>query len=146
MLTNLDYLSPNYLALQHHGWISATQVRCPANVSPAPCWDVALTPSGVETLQGLIAPGDAEKRSFSIPAVRRELLAITGIAREGSSADVEFTWKWVAINEVGAALGAGDTVHNSAVKFRRYDDGWRVMEIGGRSAAPLDESLRSSQP
>ncbi|MGA8500079.1 MAG: hypothetical protein WB683_00890, partial [Candidatus Sulfotelmatobacter sp.] len=29
VVANKDYLSPDYLALQHHGWISATNVPCP---------------------------------------------------------------------------------------------------------------------
>lgn len=160
ILTNQDYLSPNYLALQHHGWISATQVRCPPNTSqprppnasppsslsaPPACWDVSLTPSGVETFQGLIAPGDTGKKSFTIPAARREIVAITGIAKQDNSADVEFSWKWVPLNEVGAALIADETQHSSAAMFRRYDDGWRVVESAAQSAQPLDESLRRTQ-
>jgi len=160
ILTNQDYLSPNYLALQHHGWISATQVRCPPNISQPrqpngsqasslrsqpSCWDVSLTPSGVETFQSLIAPGDSDKKSLTIPAARREVVAITGIAKQDNSADVEFSWKWVPLNEVGAALNADETQHKSAVMFRRYDDGWRVVESASQSAQPLDESLRSSQ-
>lgn len=160
VLTNQDYLSPNYLVLQHHGWISAEQVRClpntsqprppnasqPSSVSTqSPCWDVSLTPSGVETFQSLIAPGDAGKKSFTIPAARREIVAITGIAKQDNSADVEFTWKWVPLNEVGAAVNADETQHNSAVMFRRYDDGWRVVESAAQSAQPLDESLRTLQ-
>ena len=145
ILTNQDYLSPNYLALQHHGWISATQIRCPPNLSPPPCWDASLTPSGVETFQNLIAPEEAEKQSFTIPAARREIVVITGIAKQDNSADVEFTWKWVPLNEVGAVLNTDETHHQAAVMFRRYDDGWRVVESAAQSAQPLDESLRSSQ-
>ena len=48
-----------------------------------------LTPSGVDTFQSLIAPGDAENQFFTIPAARRELLAVTGIARQDNVADVE---------------------------------------------------------
>src|SRR5580700_4155477 len=83
VISNKDYLSPTYLALQHHGWISATNAPCPPGLTPPPCWDVMLTPSGVDTLQSLIAPGDAEKQSFSIPAARRELVAITGMVKQG---------------------------------------------------------------
>ena len=102
VVSNKDYLSSDYLVLQHRGWISGTNATCPAALAPPPCWDVTLTPSGVDTIQSLIAPGDAEKQTFSIPAARRELVAITGIAKQGNVADVEFTWRWVPLNEVGA--------------------------------------------
>src|SRR5579863_9223691 len=36
IVSNADYLSTEYLALQHHGWISATQSRCPPDVTPPP--------------------------------------------------------------------------------------------------------------
>src|SRR5258708_712862 len=75
VISNEDYLSPNYRALQHHGWISGTVARCPPAVTP-PCWDVTLTPSGVDTFQSLLAPRDPESKSFSRPAARRELVAI----------------------------------------------------------------------
>jgi len=71
VISNENYLSPTYRALQHHGWISATNAPCPPSEIPPPCWDVMLTPAGVDTLQSLIAPGDAEKQSFSIPAEHR---------------------------------------------------------------------------
>jgi hypothetical protein len=145
VLSNDDYLSPDYLALQHHGWISATNVRCPAALAPPPCWDVTLTPYGVDTFQGLIAPGDAEKRSFAIPAARRELVAITGIAKQDSSADVEFTWRWTPVNEVGSALFTGDVHHSSTAIFRRYDDGWRVVESSSHHSEPLDDALKNSE-
>src|SRR5882762_4349996 len=61
VVANKDYLSPDYLVLQHKGWISGTNARCPAALVPPPCWDVMLTPSGVDVFQSLIASGDAEK-------------------------------------------------------------------------------------
>ena len=66
VVANKDYLSPDYLALQHRGWISATNSPCPPALAPPPCWDVTLTPSGVDTFQSLIAPGDAEKQFLTI--------------------------------------------------------------------------------
>ena len=146
VVANKDYLSPDYLMLQHRGWISATTARCPAALAPPPCWDVTLTPSGVDTLQSLIAPGDAEKRSFSIPAARRELVAINGIAKEGNVADVEFTWRWLPLNEVGAALYQADLHYRSTAIFLNYDDGWRLAETASHPAEPLDEALKNAEP
>src|SRR5271169_3758874 len=82
IVPNKDYLSSDYLVLLHRGWISGTSATCPPALGPPPCWDIMLTPSGVDTFQNLIAPGDAQKQSFSIPVLHRELVAITGIAKQ----------------------------------------------------------------
>jgi hypothetical protein len=146
VVPNKDYLSSDYLALQHRGWISATNAACPPALAPPPCWDVLLTPSGVDTFQTLIAPGDAEKQSFTIPAARRELVALTGIAKQGNAADVEFTWRWIPLNEVGAVFYSSAVHYRSTTSFRCYDDGWRLTQSGSRSAQPLDEALRNADP
>ena len=146
VISNQDYLSPTYLVLHHHGWISATKANCPATIAPPPCWDVVLTPSGVDTFQALISPGDTEKKSFNIPAARHELVAITGIARQGNVADVEFTWRWAALNEVGAALYPGSVHYRSTTILRKYDDGWRLAQRNSNPAQPLDEALKNAEP
>jgi hypothetical protein len=146
VISNQDYPSPSYLALQHHGWISATSAACPPVLAPPPCWDVTLTPAGVDTLQSLIAPGDAEKQSFNIPAARRDLIAITGIAKQGNVADVEFTWRWLPLNEVGAALYPGSVYYRSTTILRDYDDGWRLVQTAPRPGQPLDEALKNAEP
>jgi hypothetical protein len=146
VVSNKDYLSPEYLELQHRGWISGSKAQCDPALAPPPCWDITLTPSGVDTFQSLIAPGDAEKQSFNIPAARRELVAITGIAKLGNSAAVEFTWKWIPLNEVGAALYPADTRYRSSASFRSYDDGWRLIERVPHSPEAFDESLKNAEP
>jgi hypothetical protein len=146
VVSNNDYPSPDYLVLLHHGWISATKAACPAALAPPPCWDVTLTPSGVDTFQSLIPPGNAEKQSFNIPAARRELVAITGIARQRNVADVEFTWRWAALNEVGAALYPGGNRYRSTTILRKYDDGWRVVPTASHPGQPLDGALQSGEP
>jgi hypothetical protein len=99
----------------------------------------------VDTFQSLISPGAAEKQSFSIPAVRRELVDVTGIAKQGNAADVEFTWRWVALNEVGAALYPGGNHYRSTMILRKYDDGWRLVQTAS-PGQPLDEALKNSEP
>ena len=146
VVSNKDYLSPDYLALQHRGWISGAVSACPAALAPPPCWDVTLTPSGVDTFQSLLAPGDAEKQFFTIPAARREMIAITGIATQGSLADVEFTWRWLPLNEVGAVLYSGSLHYRSTVIFRRYDNGWRVVQNASSPSMPLDDALKNAEP
>jgi hypothetical protein len=146
LVSNRVYLSPEYLVLQHHGWISASNAPCPAELAPPPCWDVLLTPSGVDTIRPLISPDDAAKSFFGIPVAHRELLAITGISKQGNVADVDFTWRWVPLNEVGAALYSSDLRYTSSVAFRGYDDGWRLVQEGPRSSQSLDDALKNAEP
>jgi hypothetical protein len=146
VVSNKEYLEPEYLLLQHHGWTSATTVPCPPQLAPPPCWDVVLTPSGVETIRGLITPEDAGKPSFNVPAARRELLEITGISKQGNTADVDFTWKWAPLNEVGAAIYSADLHYRSTAGFRYYDDGWRLLQSAPRSGQALDEALKNAEP
>ena len=146
IVSNADYLSAEYLALQHHGWVSATQARCPSNVSPPPCWDVALSPAGVDTFRPLIPPGDSDKQTFRISVARRELVAVTGISKLGRVADVEFSWRWIPLNEVGAAIYSSDVRYRSTAAFHAYDDGWRIVQGAARPSQPLDQSLKDAEP
>jgi hypothetical protein len=145
-VSNKDYLAPESLVLQQHGWISGTRATCPPDLAPPPCWDVLLTPSGVDTFRMLAAPAESEKPAFAVSTARRELVAITGISRQGNSADVEFTWKWTPLNEVGAALYSGEVHYKSIAGFRKYDDGWRIVQSAPRAGQPLDEALKNALP
>lgn len=146
VISNKDYLAPESLVLQQHGWISGTRATCPPDLAPPPCWDVLLTPSGVDTFRILVRPADAEKPVFAVPAARRELVAVTGISRQGNSADVEFTWKWTPLNELGAALYSGEVHYKSIAVFRKYDDGWRIVEGAPRGGQPLSDALKYAEP
>jgi hypothetical protein len=146
VISSKDYLSPDDVVLQHHGWISGTKRACPTGLAPAPCWDVMLTPSGVDTFQPLISESDRSKQYFSVPAARRELVAITGIIKQGKLADVEFNWKWVPLNEIGAALYSGELQYKSTTSFRDYDDGWRLVDSAVRSGQTVDDALKNAAP
>ena len=146
IVSNKDYPSPEYLVLQHHNWISANPAPCPAGITPPPCWDVILTPAGVETIRTIVSSEEATKSTIPLPAARRELVAVTGIAKEGSASDVEFTWKWVPLNEVGAALYSGDLHYKSVVGFRQYDDGWRMQQGTPRSGQSIEDALKNAEP
>lgn len=146
IVSNQDYLSSDYVVLQHRGWISAANAHCPAELTPPPCWEITLTPSGVDTFQSLVAPGDANKQSFTIPAARRELIAVTGIARQGDNADIGFTWQWIPLNEVGAVLYSSDVHYRSTVGFRNYDDGWRLVESTPHPTQSIDDALKNAEP
>jgi len=146
IVSNKDYGSPESLVLQHHGWISANTAVCTPGLAPPPCWDVLLTPSGVDTVRALIPAEGANKSSLSIPVAKRELVGVTGISKQGSVADVEFSWKWVPLNEVGAALYSADVHYQSTVGFRQYDDGWRIVETTPRPSQTMDEALKNAEP
>jgi len=146
VLSGKDYPSPEYLVLQHRGWISATTARCPRELTPPPCWDVVLTPSGVDAVRSAI-PGEQNNGSLlALPVARRELVGVTGIARQGDAADVEFTWKWTPLNEIGAALYSGDLQYKSTVAFRKFDDGWRMLERNLHSGQSIDDALKNAEP
>jgi hypothetical protein len=146
IISNQDHLSSDYIILQHHGWIAAATAPCPPVLGPPPCWDITLTPSGVDAFQNLIPPGDAGKATFTISAARREFVAITGIAKQGNTADVDFSWKWVPLNELGAALYPSDVRYYSTATFRCYDDGWRLVDRTRHRVESLDDELKNAQP
>lgn len=143
-VSNKDFNSPEALVLQRRGWIIGTETKCPPGLEPPPCWDVVLSPLGVGTFRPLIGP-DAGNL-VAVRVARRELIDITGISKAGNAAEVEFTWRWNPINEVGSALNDRGVRYRSIVAFRSYDDGWRLVEEPLRSNQSLDEALRSAQP
>ena len=55
------------------------------------------------------------------------------------------TWRWVALNEVGAALYPGGNRYRSTTILRKYDDGWRLLQTAS-PAQPLDEALKNAEP
>jgi hypothetical protein len=144
-VSNKDYNSPEYLVLQQHGLISASKAPCPPG-QPPPCWDVLLTPSGVETVRSLVPADEAGKALLFIPVAKRQLLGVTGISKQANVADVDFIWKWVPLNEVGAALYTGDLRYISTVGFRQYDDGWRIIQTTPHYSQSLDDALKNAEP
>jgi len=146
MISNKEYVSPEYLVLQRRGWITGTMDHCPPEVTPPPCWQVTLTPIGVETFHDLIPNGTANSQYFGVPVARRQLTAVTGISKSGGSADVDFSWKWIPLNEVGAALYEAGVQYKSTVAFRQYDDGWKVLEGAPKTNQGLDDALKNAEP
>jgi hypothetical protein len=146
-ISNKEYLSPEYLVLQRRGWITGATTACPPQVVPPPCWEVALTPVGVETVQPLMAKDAAASQYFPVTTAQRQLVAVSGISRAGNFADVDFSWKWTPVNEVGAALVEGSLVYKTTVTFRHYDDGWRLVEgTPARSNQGMDDALKAAEP
>ena len=146
VVSNQDFNSPDSMVLQRRGWIIGSEAKCPVGVEPPPCWEVVLSPLGVDTIRPLIASGSSGTGAIAIQVARRELVAITGISKAGNFADVEFTWHWVGLNQVGSALYDSGVRYRSTVGFRGYDDGWRVLNGGFRGNQTLDDALRNAEP
>ncbi len=146
VISNKEYVSPEYLVLQRRGWVTGASAPCTPQATPPPCWDVALTPIGVEIFQPLLPKDAASSQYFSVTTAQRALIAVTGISRAGNQADVDFTWKWVPANEVGAALVAGSLTYKSTVSFRHYDDGWRPVEGAVKANQGMDDALKTAEP
>jgi hypothetical protein len=144
--SNEDYASPEYMVLQRRGWITAASVPCAPDDKVSACWDVALTPLGVGVFRDLIPAGSEQSQYFSVPVARRELVRVSGITKSAGSAEVEFFWKWIPMNEVGQALYAEGLQYKSNVTFRLYDDGWRVVEGDLPVSQGMDEALKNSKP
>jgi hypothetical protein len=146
VVSNQEYVLPERSVLQHRGWISASSAPCPSGVTPSPCWDIVLTPSGVDAIRSIVSAEDSDKSSFAVPAAKRELVEVTGISKQGSTADVEFTWKWIPLNEMGEALYPTGVNFKSTVSFRQYDDGWRVVQDSAPSGQSLDGAFKNAEP
>ncbi len=146
IVSNKDFNSPDSLVLQRQGWIIGTKQKCPAGFEPAPCWDVVLSPHGVDTFRSLISESTHGGTQVPIRVARRDLVDVTGVSKAGNFADVEFLWHWVAMNEVGSALYDSGVRYRSTVGFRRFDDGWRLQTETMRNNQPLDDALRTAQP
>ena len=146
IVSNKDFSSPESMVLQRRGWIIGTEQKCLEGIDPPPCWDVLLTPLGVDTIRPLISRALPDNGPIGIQVARRELVTISGISKAGNFADVEFTWRWVSLNQVGAALYDSGVHYRSTVGFRGYDDGWRVVEQNVRNNQSLDDALRNAQP
>jgi hypothetical protein len=150
IVSNKEFSAPDYMVLQRRGWLIGSEVKCPAGIDPPPCWDVLLTPLGVETVR----PSFRVRLPAMVATMARwrsrsradELVGISGISKGTNIADVEFTWRWVSINPVGAALYDNGVRYRSTVGFRSYDDGWRVVDESVPSNQTLEDALRNAQP
>jgi hypothetical protein len=147
VLSNKDYTAPEYVVLRRHGWITGASAACKPDLAPGPCWEIVITPLGVDVLKDWVTATAATSQYISVPVAQRELLGLTGIRKNGNFADVDFQWRWAPVNEVGAALYPKGTEYSSTVSFARYDDGWRVIEGGGlRSSQGLNDALKNAEP
>jgi hypothetical protein len=147
VVSNKDFSSPEMMVLKRRGWIIGNeQKHCPLGVEPPPCWDVILTPLGIDTIRPLISTALPDAGSIAIQAAHRELVSIDSIGKAGSVAEVAFVWHWLPFNQVGAALYDGGVHYRSTVEFRKYEGGWRIAEQPGQINQPLDAALQNAQP
>jgi len=145
IVSSRDFTSPDSMVLRRRGWIIGTEQKCPPGIDPPPCWDVVLTPLGVDMVRPLLS-SPMPNSGPTIQIARRELLSIDGISKSGNFADVEFVWRWVSLNPVGAALHDSGVHYRSSVGFRGYDDGWRIVDQDTRNNQTLEEALRTAEP
>lgn len=145
IVSSKEYPSPEFLVLQQHGWMNASNSQCPAGIAPPPCWDLNLTPAGVDAVRALASGDDATKPSFSIAVARHELIGVDRISKQGNEADVDFTWSWTPLNEIGAALFSSGQRYQSTVGFRKYDDGWHVVESTPHQEQSLGDALKNAE-
>jgi len=146
LVSNKDFSAPESMVLQSRGWIIGAEQKCRDGVEPPPCWDVTLTPLGVDTIRPLLSGAQLNNGPIAVQGAHRELVSVSGVSKTGNLADVEFIWRWVPFNQLGAALYDTGVHYKSSVEFRGYDDGWRVVDQNARSNQPLDEALRNAQP
>jgi len=68
---------------------------------------------------------------WEIPIAKKSLVEVTGIiGGDKEQAQVEYTWKWVP-NELGEKLNnlrPSLELQKGRAAFRKYDDGWRIVE------------------
>jgi hypothetical protein len=119
MVSNKDFNAPDSLVLQRRGWIIGTQQKCPPGIDPAPCWDIVLSPHGVDTFRSLISESTHGGTLMPIQVAQREM---------------------------GSALYDSGVRYRSTVGFRSYDDGWRVQTEPLHNNQPIDDALRTAQP
>src|SRR5450755_4014143 len=55
VVSNKNFSSPDAMVLQRRGCILGTEEKCLAGIEPSPCWDVVLTPLGVDAIRPLIS-------------------------------------------------------------------------------------------
>jgi hypothetical protein len=116
VISNKDYTSPEYLALRRHGWITGSTAACTPDLGVAPCWDVVITPLGVDALRDWVAATAATSQYISVPVAQRELLGLSGIRKNGNFADVDFQWRWAC----GERSGRRSLRQGHRIQF----DGW----------------------
>ena len=108
VISNKDYTSPEYVVLRRRGWITGSGVACPPDLAPPPCWDMVITPLGVDALRDWVAATAASSQYISVPVAQRELLAVTGIHKNGSSGGCGFS----------VAMGGGERSGRGALRKR----------------------------
>ncbi len=74
VISNRDYTSPEYLVLRRHGWITGSNAACTPDLVPGTCWDVIITPLGVDALRDWVAATAANSQYISVPVAQREML------------------------------------------------------------------------
>ena len=111
-----------YTNLKKAGWLTFEVHSC--NAFSLCGADARLTPKGVMESKGWKKNQDG---IWEVVTARPELVEVTGIISvDSTTANVEFTVR-VVPTESGKELGIEPTnPAASSVRFRLYDDGWRI--------------------
>lgn len=145
--SNKEFNSPDIMVMKRRGWIVGTaQKQCPVGIQPPPCWDVVLSPLGVDAIRPLISTAMPSAGTVSLQTAYRQMDSISGISKAGNFADVEFLWHWASLNQVGAALYDSGVHYRSTVGFRKFDDGWKLVDKRLPANQSLENALKNAQP
>src|ERR1700730_17629764 len=106
-VANKDYMSPEYIVLQQHGWITANKATCPPTQTP-PCWEVLLTPSGVDTVRSLVPAEEADNSLLSMPVAKSDEKHLSDISKHVIVPTAASQWRCVPLNEAVSALSSSD--------------------------------------
>jgi hypothetical protein len=95
-----------------------------------------LTEKGISEKKNWIPSSMSE--DYEVPLATRELLEITGIGElqgeTGAFVEVQYTWKWSPVNEVGTLMKLDEKTNAGSAAFRRFDDGWRLDSVKSSDA------------
>lgn len=88
---------------------------------------IEVTKLGRERVSRSQATASELHKRYFFRVAQRKLVTVTGVATgEQGQAQVEFTWTWKPINEIGRSLRADATTYQAMTRFRLFDDGWRI--------------------
>ncbi len=121
---------PDYRRYEKAGWITLDVQKCRPMYPGSWCAaDISLTPKGMAESAAWTRGTGTYKSLWNIPILHWEFVEVTGISSESpDTAVVEFTNRWVPTRygkELGEVPSAPET---NSFNFRRYDDGWRLIQ------------------
>jgi len=118
--------------------------RLPFRHQSAPCWDVALTPNGVNIFHDLILRMP-ELHNISVCSGAKRTAGSDRHKPKRSAGGSGFSLEVDPAECRGAALYNENVEYISTAGFRQYDDGWRLIE-GSAAKSYQGWTTRSGMP